>query len=199
LGRLIEGARLVIYSFPVRIFGGGKFVFLRTEKSTVLAAILVVFGSYELIRGSIYTMAAKRELATVGTITDVHYGKGGPSYQYVFYFNGERIKDESGTCKTALTPRGCREGAVVRVYFDPNDLSVTQLDEFGADGRSRLIVGTLCAASGILLIGLYLALNKWWPDTDGSDYRDGESNSEDEEPERKSSDQPDDLHIVPDK
>ena len=172
-------------------------MFLRTEKSTVLAAILVIFGSYELIRGSIYAKAAKRELTTVGVITDVHYGKGGPSYQYVFYFNGEPIKDESGTCKTPLTPQGCREGAAVRVYYDPNDLSVTQLDEFGADGRSRLIVGSLCATSGILLIGLYLALNKWWPDTDGSDYRDGESGSGDEEMERRSSDQPDDFHIAP--
>jgi Protein of unknown function (DUF3592) len=174
-------------------------VFLRTEKSTVLAAILVVFGSYELVRGSIYTKAAKRELTAVGTITDVHHGKGGPSYQYVFYFNGERIEDESGTCKTPLTPQGCREGATVRVYYDPEDLSVTQLDEFGADGRGRLFVGFLCAASGTLLIGLYLALNKWWPDTDGSDYRDDESDSRDEQAGRKSGDEPDDLHIVPDK
>lgn len=172
-------------------------MFLRTEKSTVLAAILLVFSSYELIRGSIYTKAAKRELTTVGTITNVHYGKGGPSYRYVFYLNGERIKDESGTCKTPLTPQGCREGAAVQVYYDPNDLSVTQLHEFGADGRSRLIVGSLCATSGVLLIGLYLALNKWWPDTDGSDYRDGESSSGDEEMERRSSDRTDDFHIAP--
>lgn len=163
----------------------------------MLAAILIVFGGYELIRGSIYAKAAKRELMTVGTITDVHYGKGGPNYQYVFYANGACINDESGTCKTPLTPRGCQEGASVRVYYHPDDLSVTQLEEFGVDGRSRLVEGSLCAASGVLLICLYLALNKWWPDTDGTDYRDDEPDSGDEEIGRKSSDQPDDLHIVP--
>lgn len=101
-------------------------MFFRSQKSLVLAVILIAVGCFQLLKGSYYREASKREGATVGTLIYVHHGKGS-IYRYKFEVNGVAIIDDSDTCKTALTPAGCRNGAVVLVYYDRDQVTKTLL------------------------------------------------------------------------
>jgi hypothetical protein len=165
-------------------------MFFRSEKSLVLAAIVVAVGCFQLYRGWIYADAAKREAMAVGTIVHVvDQDREGFSYEYLFNVNGVNLKDESNTCDTPLTSYGCKKGATVRVYYDPDDLSVTLLEEFRAAGRGRLFFGTWMVSCGALLIVLYFFLNKMWPNSGKSDDPDDVTRS----------DGSDTIHIVTNK
>jgi hypothetical protein len=167
-------------------------MFFRSDKTKVIAVILFLFGCYQLIRGSIYASAAKREDFTIGRITYVHTGKS-TTYRYLFEVNGVLIRDEADACKTPLTARGCQAGGQVKVYYDKGDLSTTLLEEFGAAAHGELMLGTWCVSGALLLMGVNLALNKWR--ADASDSED-ESDSSQDKSEQRIGDV-DDLHIVP--
>src|SRR5580765_5209098 len=128
-------------------------MFFRSWKSLLLAKVMIVVGCVLLYFGWIYADAAKREATTVGTIIHVVHGKGS-RYEYVFKINGVNIKDDSGTCHTALTPSGCKEGALVLVHYDREHLSESMLEGFGAASRERLFMGAWMIFCGLLLSGL---------------------------------------------
>lgn len=81
----------------------------------------------------------------------------------------------------------CNEGGSVRVYYDPNDLSLTQLQEFSAAGRDRFFFGAWVFGIGLLIGGFFFFSNKSGKAQTGS----SKSNSDDTE---NDSDVP---HIVP--
>jgi hypothetical protein len=150
--------------------------------------MLLAFGGFQLVRAWTYSDAAKREASTIGTITRVHHGgRHGPTYYYQFEVNGVSIADDSGTCKTALSPSGCNEGGLVRVYYDPNDLSLTQLQEFSAASRDRFFFGAWMTGIGLLIVGFQFLKNK---------TSNGQSGSSDSDDSNLKSD-PDVPHIVP--
>ena len=106
-----------------------------------------------------YMEVSKREASTVGTLVRVIHQKGS-TYEFAFRVNGVPVRDDSGDCKTALTPSGCIEGATVVVYYDPERVTGALLQEFGAAGREKIFFGALMAFGGFLLIGLYFIFQK---------------------------------------
>jgi hypothetical protein len=160
----------------------------RSEKSKILALLLLIVGGYQLMRGWSYFEAASREVTTVGTISRViPGGRSGPTYEYSFEVNGVKISDDSGTCRTPLSSRRCKEGAQVLVYYDPDHLSETLLQEFGEAGRQRLFFGAWMAGCGLLLIALYFFLNR----AGSKPSNDDRLENDEDKPES------DVIHIVP--
>jgi hypothetical protein len=162
-------------------------MFFRSPSSFLAAIALSVVGLFLFASGWTYADAAKRERTTAGTITHVDCGRSSCAYQYVFKVNGVAISDQTSTCRTALTPLGCRKDASVKVYYDPQDLSSNLLEEFGYAGRGRLFLGTWMVGCGLLLIGLYFLLNKLRPKSGSSENPDGPI----------SADASDSIHVVP--
>lgn len=162
-------------------------MFFRSWKSLLLAKILIIVGCVLLFFGFNYRGAASREISTVGRITRVQCGGKGCTYSYVFVVNGTNILDDSETCKTPLTPRGCVEGAPVRVYYDPEHLSESMLGEFSVAGREKLISGTCLVLVGLVLITIYFLIKR------------AEGGSDDSpDPDRNlDGPQPDVIHVVP--
>jgi hypothetical protein len=154
-----------------------------------LAIMLLAFGGFQLVRAWTYSDAAKREASTIGTITSVHHGgKGGPTYFYEFEVKGVKVADASTSrCKTPVPPSGCREGGLVRVYYDTNDTSESLLEEFGAASRYRFVAGASMTGIGLLIGGFQFLKNKTSNGQSGSsDSDDSNLKSESEVP-----------HIVP--
>jgi len=161
-------------------------MFSRSWKSLLLAKVLILVGCVLLFFGWTYGDAAKREARTVGTITRVDCGRS-CTYVYIFKANDVRIQGDSSTCHTALTHEGCKVGAPVLVYYDPQHLSETMLEEFGAASRERYFIGTWMVASGLALIGVYFILKKGVKDPEKPDEPD----------ESGRNGEPDVLHVVP--
>ncbi|MGD0912450.1 MAG: DUF3592 domain-containing protein [Terracidiphilus sp.] len=127
-------------------------------------------------------------MVTRGEITHIyHQSKRGPTYEYVFEVNGVRVSGGGTTCQTPTTAKGCNEGGLVRVYYDPNDPSETLLQEFGDAGRGQLIAGTLMAGAGLVFIGMNFLVRITEKDSDEADA------SVDRTPDEKSGV----IHIVP--
>lgn len=99
-----------------------------------------------------------------------------------------KVFDESNTCDTALSLQGCKTGEPVRVYYDPYDLSVTNLEEFSAAARGRLFFGTWMVSCGLILIGLYFILNRVGKNSGKPDDLDGNDGKG----------ETDVLHVAPD-
>ena len=162
-------------------------MFFRSWKSLLLAKILIIVGCVLLFFGFTYRGAASREASTVGRITRVQCRAKGCTYSYVFVVNDTNILDDCETCKTPLSPRGCAEGSLVRVYYDPEHLSESMLGEFGVASQEELIPGTCLVLFGLVLIALYFLIKRF------------EGASDDPDPDRNLDDpQPDVIHIVPD-
>jgi hypothetical protein len=161
-------------------------MFFRSWKSLVLAKIVIVVGCVLLFWGWTDADAAKREATAAGTISNVSCGRG-CTYEYIFRVNGVRIEDDSDTCHTALTTEGCNVGAPVLVYYDPEHLSNSKLEEFGVLSRERYFMGIWMVSCGLFLIGLYFILQKF-----------GKNSDDEEEPcEGDGDDKSDVLHVVP--
>ena len=183
-----SGVRWYAFSiFHLQLCQLGHCMFFRSWKSLLLSKISIIAGCVLLFFGFTYRGAAGREVSTVGRITRVQCGGKGCTYAYVFVVNGSNILDDSETCKTPLTARGCVEGAPVRVYYDPKHLSESMLQEFGVASREKLIFGASLVAFGVVLIALYFLIKR------------SESGSDDSaDPDRNLDDpQPDVIHIVP--
>ncbi|WP_348265175.1 hypothetical protein P8935_11675 [Telmatobacter sp. DSM 110680] len=160
-------------------------MFLRSWKSLLLSKISIIAGCILLFFGFIDRGAAGRELSTAGRITQVQCGGKGCTYSYVFVVNGTSILDDSETCKTPLTPRGCAEGALVRVYYDPQHLSESMLGDFGLASREKFISGACLVLFGLVLIALYFLIRR------------AEGASDDPDPDLNlDRSQPDVIHIV---
>jgi hypothetical protein len=146
-------------------------MWFRSSKSLVLAVILIGIGFVQLMMGLSYMQVSKREASTVGTVTRVDCGRS-CTYAYTFEVNEVRIRDDSSTCDTALTRAGCKVGAPVLVYYDPQNLSETMPEEFGAASRERYFMGGWMAGCGLLLIGLNFILKKTLKDSEEPEERD---------------------------
>ena len=161
-------------------------MFFRSAKSQILAIILILVGCFQLFWGLSYMDAARRELSAVGKISHVDCGRG-CTYMYDFTINGVKVIDQSNTCKTPLSALRCKEGAPVLVYYDPEHISISALQEFGAASRGRLFLGTWMVGCGLLLVALYHLLQRMKTDQDESEPPDQSENKERDEV----------LHIAP--
>jgi hypothetical protein len=161
-------------------------MFFRSGVSIVLGVILIAVGIVQLMMGWSYTEVSKREATTVGRIVHVFHGKS-TIYKFLFQANGVAIRGDTGTCRTALTLAGCQEGAPVRVYYDPQQVTGALLEDFGAAAREKKFLGALMATCGLLLIGLHFVFKKALASPDESDEIDYD----------KGDDGPDNLHVVP--
>lgn len=161
-------------------------MFFQSAKAQILGIFLLVVGGVLLMLGWSYADAAKREATAVGTITQVSCGRS-CTYAYVFKFNNVSIGDDTSTCRTALTRRGCKVGAPVLVYYDPENPTETALQEFGAAGRGRIFMGIWMLSCGLILIGINSFLNR-----EGKDPEEPEDLDESEQ-----SGQSDAIHIAP--
>jgi len=120
---------------------------------------MIVVGGALFMFGWTYADAARREATVVGRISGRDCGRT-CNYDYVFRFNSVNIQDRTNTCKTALTNEGCKVGAPVLVYYDPEDASVSALQEFGAAARGRMFMGAWMVVCGLVLLGVYFILNR---------------------------------------
>jgi hypothetical protein len=163
----------------------------RPSESLAIAIVPILAGGYLLLDGRALCNIALQEVVTRGEITHIyHQTKSGPTYEYLFEVNGVRVTGGGITCQTPTTARGCNEGGLVRVYYDPNDLSKTRLQDFGDAGRGKLAAGTLMAGAGLLFIGMNFLVRITEKDSDDANDSD---DSDDSTPDEKS----DVIHIVP--
>ena len=161
-------------------------MFFQSSRSLFIGIVLIPVASYQLFWGLAYADAANREASIVGTLTGVTCGRG-CTYDYAFTVNGFRILDNSSTCKTPLSAQGCKKGGSVLVYYDPQDLSISELEEFAAAGRGKLLFGSSMALCGLTLIGLYFI----------PDRRKTNKEESGEPTDSESDDESDILHVAP--
>jgi hypothetical protein len=135
-----------------------------------------------------YADSATREKTTIGVITYIGGGRHS-SYYYEFEINGVKLYDETGSCRTALTPKGCKVGAPVLVYYDYHPTLETKLEEFGAVSRGDLLLGVWMISGGFLLIALHFVFRRALKSPDESDESETMNLSDGQEA----------IHVVPDK
>ena len=126
-------------------------MFFRSSRSFFVGAILVVFGGVQLFLAWRYAEAAKSEATTVGTIIYITGGRS-TTYNYSFEIHGVKLIQDSGVCRTALTPQGCTVGATVLVYYSHAPALIARLEEFGAASREKLLYGSVAILIGLALL-----------------------------------------------
>ncbi len=148
-------------------------------------------GVHQCVSGYAYSVAAKHEATTIGHITRVDHGKGGPYYRYVFSANGVNVDDYSDVCSTPLTPDACWNNGQVLVYYSYEPYANSRLEDFG-------VASTHCYKVGIpwLLIGLFLfTLGGVVFTLSRRDKGDGDPEQEADENDSENVEEP--IHIVP--
>jgi hypothetical protein len=170
--------------------------FLCSRGSLIVAAILLLAGCFCFSNWRKDVDSARREKTTVGVITDLIRGRHGTSYYYSFKIDGAAFNDETDSCQTARTPRGCKVGAPVTVYYDQDSAYRSKLEEFGSASRDDFAIGFCLVFGGFMLILMHFLSRRVLGSGDDAD---DDSDSDGEAPGRPSGDQPDDLHVVPDK
>jgi hypothetical protein len=161
-------------------------MFFRSPMSLLLSIILIVVGSVHFFLGWRYGVAAKSEATAIGTISYITGGRS-TTYDYAFEIDGVKLIQDCGTCRTALTPQGCKVGARVLVYYAHLPVLETRLQEFGEASREKYFMGAWMVGCGLLLVGAYFILKKTGKDSEESDESD----------ENVRNDEPDVLHIAP--
>jgi Protein of unknown function (DUF3592) len=159
-----------------------------TLPTLIWGVVLIPLGCFQFFFAWQYSDAAKREIGTIGGITHVYHGKS-TSYQYVFTVDGVRYQDDSDRCVTPLSRQGCQEGAPVLVYYDPEHLSLSRMQEFRAASHEKLSFGEGAIGIGLVLLGLH-----FWLKRNSSNSEDGEETDTVE-----SDEQSEVLHVVPDR
>ncbi len=163
--------------------------FLSSRGSLLVAGILLLGACVCFLLSRNDADSATRERTTVGVIDGFSGGRGG-TYYFEFELDGQKHYDASPVCRTALTPKGCKFGARVLVYYDRSPSLRTKLKEFGEASRDNLATGFWLAVLGLLLIVLHFTARK----VIGPDEPD-ESDQVDTHPPSKNSES---LHVVPD-
>jgi hypothetical protein len=161
--------------------------FFCSRGSLLVAGILLLAGCACFFLSREDADSARREKTTVGVIDDIGGGRGA-SYFYEVEIDGVKLYGESGSCQTALSPRGCRVGAPVLVYYDHNPELRTKLKEFGASSSDDLTTGVCMALGGFLLIVMHFLSRRVLENPDDSD--DNDIDRPDEGPAN--------IHVVPD-
>jgi hypothetical protein len=131
------------------------------------------------------------------------HGRGGPYYSYAFSINGVKLDDYSEVCDTELKRGACYNYGPVLVYYSYQPFQNSRLQDFAAGSKDAYRSGEIVLGVGLPLLVLPSLTLAIFPrkseGDDDSDSVNDNSNPEDEKLERKSSDQPDDLHVIPDK
>lgn len=146
--------------------------------------MLIVVGCVQFVLSRRYANAARQEATTAGVISHITGGRT-TTYDYVFKIDGVQLYDDSSSCHTALTPKGCKVGAPVLVYYAHLPVLETRLQEFGEASREKLFTSIGMVSAGFLLITLFFILKKTRRDSDQlGDVPDGDREN------------PDSLHVV---
>jgi hypothetical protein len=161
--------------------------FLSSRGSLIVAGILLLAGCVCFFLSRKDAASARREKTTIGLIDGVSGGRH-TSYYFEFKLDGVKIYDESGSCQTALSSRGCEVGAPVLVYYDHDSELRTKLKEFGAASSDDSITGFFMVFGGLLIIVLHFLFKRALESPDDSDGIDVDQT--DEGPEA--------IHVVPD-
>ena len=160
----------------------------------LLWVIATIFGCYQCIKGHNYSVAAQHESTVRGRVVHVSSGKGGPTYRYLFSVNGVSVDDYSEVCDTPLQPDACWNNGPVLVFYSDEPFSNSRLQDFAVASSEAYRAG-----KSALIVGLPLILLSW---TALAVFPNRNENDEDPDPEEegrenRSSDQPDDIHVVP--
>jgi hypothetical protein len=126
----------------------------QSAASLVAAGALVLMGCIQLLLGWRYAEAAKQESTAVGVITYIVGDRWGDTYDYAFEIDGVKLQQDSGVCRTALSPQGCKVGASVLVYYAHLPVLRTRLQEFGSASREKSFFGVCWIACGLLFFGM---------------------------------------------
>jgi len=162
-------------------------MFFESRGSLIVASILLLAGCACFFLWREDSDSARRERTTVGVITDRSGGRSGTSYDYRFEIDGVAIYDESSSCRTALTPKGCKIGAPVLVYYDQNSTLRSKLKEFGVASSEDLTTGFCMVFGGLLITVLHFLFKRALDSPDESD--DIDIDRPDQGPET--------IHVVP--
>lgn len=152
-------------------------MFFESRMSLIVAAILIVAGSYQAISSRKFAEAAPREVSTVGVITYVSGGRG-TSYEFRFIVDGHQKLAASASCRTPLSFNRCAVGAPVRVYYDPVGIVATTLQEYDERAREMLFLGICLIMGGLLVTFLHIVFSRIEKNSDGSDELDEPGSSE---------------------
>lgn len=148
-------------------------------------------GIDQCATGYTYSVAAKHEATTIGHITRVAHGKGGPYYHYVFSVNGSKVDDYSDVCFTPLNPDACWNNGQVLVYYSFEPYSNSRLEDFEIASIHSYRIGVpwlLIGLSLFVLGGVFSTLSRRDRADSDREEETGENDSEDvEEP----------IHVVP--
>lgn len=106
------------------------------------------------------------------------------------------VDDCSEVCETELKPGACYNYGPVLVYYSYQPYQNSRLQDFAIARRDAFRIGEFAFVIGLLLLVLPSIALFVFPRKGKSD---DDSNSEEEELERKSCDELDDLHVVPDR
>jgi hypothetical protein len=164
-------------------------LFFGSRLSLIVAAILIVAGTFQAVSSRKFAEAAGREASTVGVITYVSGGRA-TSFEFKFVVDGRQRSSVSASCHTALSYNRCAVGEPVRVYYDPAHIVATTLQEYGDRARDMLFLGVCLMLGGLVVTVLHFVFSRMERDSEGDDERD-ESDSSD-----RSEDTP--LHVTPD-
>jgi len=163
---------------------------------TLLGIAGTIVGSWQCIAGHNFAVAAQHEATTVGHIVHIYYGKGGPSWHYVFTVNGVNFDDYSSVCRTPLTPDGCEKNGAVLVYYSFQPVQNTRLEDFSAASVYAYRIGKPALAIGlplfILTCVVFVILSRKNKNEGDSDF-----DLDNQEGASKSDDVPDSIHIAP--
>lgn len=127
-------------------------MFFESRGSLLVAGILLLAGFACFFLWREDADSARREKTTVGVIDDISGGRG-TTYYFEFVIDGVKLYGESGSCRTALTPKGCKIGAPVLVYYDQNSTLRSKLEQFGAASSDDFAIGS-CMVFGAFMVTL---------------------------------------------
>jgi hypothetical protein len=161
--------------------------FLSSRGSLIVVVILLLAGCACFYLSWKDADSAKHEKTTVGVIDGLSGGRHS-SYYYEFEMDGVTLYDESGSCRTALSPRGCVVGAPVLVYYDHDPAFRTKLKEFGAASRDDLLTGLFMVFVGLFITILHFLFRRALESPDESDDVDTD----------RPNGRPEAIHVVPD-
>lgn len=150
-------------------------------------------GVDQCATGYAYSVAARHQATTVGRITRVDHGKGGPYYRYVFSANGAKVDDYSGVCSTPLTPDACWNNGQVLVYYSYEPYANSRLEDFGVASTHCYKIGVPWLLFGVSLFILGVVIST----LSRRNKSDGDGITEEDTGENDCEDVEQPIHIVP--
>ena len=139
-----------------------------------------------LLTGWREAAVAPREATTVGTINEIHSGKGS-YYKYSYSVDGVTYSNKRDSCETPLLHGECRVGTQALVYYDRAYPDLSQLNEYGEESRTDFRRAQwMIPVGALLLLGTFVILRR-------IDHLSREQAEDDNDEEGG----PEILHVVP--